>query len=153
TVKQFLLLSMLALGLVAGLMSLSPLFGQERPRQELPRAQDILDHQVKAVGEKDAYQKIKSVVKITKISGPEGQVGVVVYNVGPTKHYEEVSNDGIGKVEFVVNGDAAWENHSITGARFLQGAEKAGLLRAVAEFSQVIRSVGNSRTEYKEVRT
>jgi hypothetical protein len=56
-------------------------------------------------------------------------------------------------VETVVNGDAAWVKDSITGARFLQGEEKAQEQRQAAEFGKETRRVGNWRTEYKEVRT
>jgi len=153
--KRFLLRSVLALGLVAGLAGASPLAGQELPRQKLPRAEDILDREAEAVGGNKAHEKVKTVVTKMKmkISGQDMEIGVVIYHAGPNKQYKEFTREGYGKMEIVVDGAAAWVKDSITGARFLKGAEKAQAFRDAEEFDKLFRRVGNWRKEYKQVRT
>jgi hypothetical protein len=152
--KRFFLRSVLALGLIAGsLAAVSPLAGQEVARQELPRAEDILDREAAAVGSKEARQQIKTVVTTMKLSSQDMQVGIVVYHAGPNKHYKEISSDGLRKTEIVIDGDAAWVRDSITGARILKSEERAQVLREAEEFDKEARRVGDWRKEYKQVRT
>jgi hypothetical protein len=152
--KQFLFRSALALGLVAGgLVAVAPLSAQEQPRQGLPRAEDILDREAKAVGGKEAHDRIKTVATTMKLSGEEMQLHLVVYHAGPNKHYKEFRSDGLRKTEVVVNGDSAWVKDSITGARFLQGEEKAQAFRDVEGFIKDFRRAGAWREDYKQVRT
>jgi hypothetical protein len=152
--KRFLLRSVLALGLAAGGLVMVPrLAGQELPGQELPRAEDILDREAAAVGSKEARQQIKTVVTTMKLSGEDMQIGIVVYHAGPTKHYKEISRDGLRKMEVVVDGDVAWVKDSITGARILKGEERAQAFRDAENFDREARCVSDWRKEYKQVRT
>jgi hypothetical protein len=143
--------SVLALGLVAGgSAAAAPLAAQELPRQGPPKAEQILDREAEALGGKEANQKIKTVVMKMKLSVGDQQAGILVYHAGPTKQYMEVTLEGVWKKETVVNGDLAWEKHSITGARLLRGAEKAQAFKLAADLADEFRRVGNWRQQFKQ---
>jgi hypothetical protein len=130
--KRFLILSVLAVGLVAGSwMSGARLAAQEVLEQELPNAQDILDRETEATGGKAARQKINTAVKRGKISFPsQGMQGQFSESFAkPNKSYQEFIIDGLMKIETGTSGGVAWEKSSITGPRLLTGVEKAKALR------------------------
>jgi outer membrane lipoprotein-sorting protein len=151
--RRFLLHSVLALTLVAGgLAAVAPLAAQEFPKEGLPRAEDLLDREAKAAGDKEARRQVKTIATTMTISAEDMKVRMVVYHAGPNKHFKEISNEGLRKTEVVVNGNTAWVNDSITGARLLRGEEKAQAIRDIEAFIKDIHR-GSWREEYKQVRT
>jgi hypothetical protein len=154
TMQRILLRSVLVLGLVAGgLAGGSRLAGQEPPRPALPRAEDLLDRAAAAAGSKEAFQKVKTIVLEAKVSVQDMRIGSVVYHAGPRKHRQEVTREGLGKTEVVVCGDLAWVTDTITGSRFLKGAERAQVFREVEQFARNFQGTHTWRQEYRQVRT
>ena len=104
--------------------------------QKLPKAEEILDKSVDALGGKAAFEKLRNrVTKArieTQIPGrPQSQsAALTMYQEAPNKCYEVVELEGIGKVETATDGVTYWENSPVQGARVLEGEEKAQQQRA-----------------------
>src|SRR5262249_35139180 len=114
--KRMLIRSVLILVLASGcLVSGRSLHAQEAPKQGLPSAESILDRDVEAVGGKEAYQKVKTVV-ITGSFTFQGLKGQFVRaQAAPKQGYLKKNIEGVVTVETVVNGDLAWETNSVSG--------------------------------------
>ncbi len=100
--------------------------------QEVPRAEAILDKFVEATGGKAAYEKIK-----TRISS--GTMEVVAAGVkGKMTITQKAPDQGVMKLEMPqlgstqqgASGSMAWEVNPVTGARVLEGDEKASAIRS-----------------------
>src|SRR5262245_8609003 len=147
--KRIHVCSLLALAvIVGGLLTVPRLSAQEAPRpQKLPQAEDILDRWAREMGGQAAAQKIKTSVVHMTVSLGDMKGRLSLYHGGPGKAYTEFTIEGLGKKEGGVRGDVAWEKDSITGARILQGRERAKALRD-ADHSEEL----NWRKQYKRVR-
>jgi hypothetical protein len=101
--------------------------GQEK---ELPEAKEILDQYVKAIGGKDAYDKIKDRVVHGTFEVPAQQLkgSITIYAARPNLLYSVIEMRGM-RDEHGTDGKLAWENHSVAGPRLLEGAEREQLLR------------------------
>lgn len=102
-------------------------FGQEK---ELPKAEEILDQYVKAIGGKEAYDQIKDRVVHGTFEVPAQQIkgSITIYAARPNLLYSVVEMPGM-RDEHGTDGKLAWENHSVAGPRLLEGAEREQLLR------------------------
>jgi len=142
--KRFFLYSALACGVVFGV-------GSSARAGELPKAEVVLDKEAEAAGGKAAAEKIKTASLKAKISAGDVKIDVLL-QFGPEKYYKALAVDGIRSEEFVVVGDVAWKNDSITGAELLQGEERSKVVREAAELAGVFRRIGNWRQQYKAVK-
>lgn len=151
--RRFFIYFMLVLGWVAGYpIEGSRLAAQEVAKPELPKAEDILDKEAEAMGGKAANQKVKTVVVKGKVSQGDSQIGFIIYHAGPNKQCMEYSEEGVSRWEFVVSGELAWHQHSITGSRFLDGEEKAVFFRNAKDVDNSFQQVGDWRKKYKQVK-
>jgi hypothetical protein len=147
--KRVMFRSVLVLGLVAGwLMSGSSLAAQEGAKQGLPKAEDILDREVEAMGGKAAFQKLKTHVMKGKITINNEVEGRIVQYRAVNKYYAEFAIDGLFNLEKGVIGDVAWENNSIAGYSLLKDAERAKAVRDADMLAAV-----NWRKHYLKVKT
>jgi hypothetical protein len=107
------------------------LFSHAALGQGLPKGETLLDKYVTVTGGKEAYEKCKN--RLTKgtmeIVGAGIKGELTIYQTRPNKMYLEVNFQGLGKVEQGTDGQTMWERSAITGARILQGEEKAMRLR------------------------
>lgn len=141
--KSFLFCSVLVFGLAFGV-------GSPLRAQELPKAEAILDKETEAVGGKAIADKVKTAAVKAKVAVQDLKLDLLV-QVGPTKYYKALTLDGVGTEEIVVSGEAVWKKNSITGAEFLEGDERAMILRDVAEFTTLIQP-GEWRQRFKEAK-
>jgi hypothetical protein len=97
----------------------------------LPPADEVLDAYVEATGGRAAYEQLRTVVMRGTISLPQmGLEGsLIVYNAPPRKAYAAFELPGLGKTERATDGEVAWERSAATGARVLDGQERAEMLR------------------------
>jgi hypothetical protein len=149
--KRILFRSVLVLGLVAGCLVTVPRLAA----QELPRAEDILDCEAKAVAGKETGLKLKTVVMSGKVSVQGMQGRFASYQAAPDRLYVELTIDGLMTAETGVRGDLAWERSSLTGPRILKGGERARALRDANSLTlrDAISLSGNWRDRYKQVKT
>ncbi len=101
------------------------------PQQEaLPKAGEILDQYVEAVGGLAALEKINNrVVKGSmEIAGAGIKLSLTIYQARPNKAYTITSSPATGKVETGTNGEVAWQLSDLTGAQVMEGKEKANFL-------------------------
>jgi hypothetical protein len=141
--KRVLIRSVVALALLAGyLVGGRPLYARE-----LPRAEDILDREARATGEKAAGGKLKTSVVEGKIAIQGLQGRFIDYRAAPDRYYQEVTIDGLLKAEGGFRGGVAWEKNSLTGARILRGGERA----KAARDAELLR--GGWRKNFKQART
>lgn len=88
-----------------------------------------------------------------KITINDMKIEFKLYHAAANKHYKELSLEGLGTKEVVVNGDLAWGTDTITGSQILTGNEKAQAYRDAEQFDDVFRRVGHWRKQFKEVKT
>lgn len=98
---------------------------------ELPKAEEILDKYIEAVGGKEAFDRIDNqVLKVTlEIVGQGIKMHVTVYSARPNKVYRVVEVPSIGKGESGVDGEVVWENSAMTGPQIMEGSVREQALR------------------------
>lgn len=113
------LLAALALTLAS-----SPVSAQDK--QDLPKAEVILDRFVEVTGGKAAYQKHTHEKMTGTILVPEvGMTGNLTrFAAAPDKEYSSLQLGPLGKAESGFSGGVAWEKNAITGPRVKNGDEK-----------------------------
>lgn len=132
------------------------LLAQVSPTPPIPKAEqkltaeDIVDLEVKAKGG-EASQKVKTFAFKLKIVTGDNVARLSVSYAGPGKHRLAVELDGIGTQEAVVNGDQAWGNDTLSGARFLNDEEKKQMVAKAEYFADIFRTAGDWRKQCKEV--
>ena len=111
-------------------------FGQEG---KLPKGNEILDQYVKATGGKDAYQKVSNRVTRGRLEMPaQGIKGTIEsYEARPNLSYSVLEIAGAMRQERATDGKVAWERHSMTGIRFLEGKELEQFMREAVFDSDV----------------
>ena len=98
--------------------------------QALPKGETILDRYVQATGGKAAYAKHKTQSsKVSMEFAAQGLKGTGTQFADANNNRVSVTLDNIGTMEMGVVDGVAWESNPMTGARLLEGAEKAERLR------------------------
>jgi len=98
---------------------------------ELPSAAEVLDGYVEATGGKARYQRLRTrTSKGTFSIESLGLTGrIETHQMAPDKLYSVTELEAVGKVERGYDGKVAWELNPLTGARLLDGAERAFMVR------------------------
>ena len=112
-------LAVLALG--------TPLFADEA----LPDGATVMDKFVDASGGKDAYDKIDNrLIKGTFEMPAAGiSMDLTIYAAKPNVNYTLGESEAMGRFEQGTDGEIAWEVSTMSGARFMEGEEKADTMR------------------------
>lgn len=98
------------------------------PAADLPKAADIIKTFVEKTGGRAAYEKIKSRVTHAKLE-MAGMKGTMTMWQAGGKTAAKTEIEGLGVIEQGTDGSAAWETNPMTGARLLEGKEKAVFTR------------------------
>lgn len=100
---------------------------------ELPKAETLIQKHVEAAGGADAIKKLENRVSKGKVVLPDmGMEGVMTsYQIPPTEGYIEVEFEGMGVVKNGTHKDTAWEVNPMTGAKVMEGVDKAMAFRQV----------------------
>jgi hypothetical protein len=101
------------------------------PKADLPSADSIMQRYIQVTGGKTAYDAVKTEVATgsfnIKAAGISGTIKM--YQAAPAKGYAVVDIPGVGKMEEGTDGNIAWENSAIQGARIKTGDEAAAAIR------------------------
>ncbi len=99
---------------------------------DLPKGEDVLAKFVEVTGGRAAYEQVHgSIAKGTMtMSGQNLKGALTVYESAPAKQVTVVEFPGIGRMEEGTDGNIAWSNSALEGARLKLGDEKAMTLRA-----------------------
>ncbi len=110
--------------LLAGLSSSA--FGQASP-ESLPKAEQVLDRYVDAIGGLAALEKIRNRVirATTEIAGAGMKLSTTLYQARPNKSYTVVESPVTGKIESGTDGEIAWTISALSGPQMFEGKEKA----------------------------
>jgi hypothetical protein len=101
-------------------------------QQQLPKAEQILDQYVDAIGGLAALEKINNrVVKGTmEIKGAGVALHLTIYQARPNRSHSVIESDVTGKIENGTDGEVAWQMSATAGPQVMEGKEKAGFLHA-----------------------
>ena len=96
-------------------------------QQRVPKAEQILDRYVEAIGGLAALEKINNrVSKGTMAIAAAGiQLSVTIYQARPAKAYSVVESAVTGKIESGTDGVVAWQMSATSGPQLMEGKEKA----------------------------
>lgn len=98
--------------------------------QDLPSADDLIAKYIKAIGGAAAIGKIKTRVVNGTFELPDMNMSATMTNfVSPPNMYSEIDLAGMGTVTRGISEGIAWEINFMTGARILEGAEKASSIQ------------------------
>ena len=99
---------------------------------DLPKGEAVLAHYVEVTGGKAAYATVHgSISKGTMTLAAQNLKGTMtVYESEPTKQVTIVEFPGVGKMEEGTDGNIAWANSALEGARLKNGDEKAMAVRS-----------------------
>jgi len=97
----------------------------------LPTAREIMERNIRQIGGQEALAKVKNrlIRGATKIGQLRGVT--TIYHARPNKCYTSTKfeiNSATISIEQGTNGQVAWEIHSMTGPRIMEGQEKALML-------------------------
>lgn len=111
---------------VCGVLGLS--FVRARA-ENLPKGEEIMDKHIEAIGGKAAFDKFKTSAAegTIAIGGIKGQLKL--YQAAPNKVLMDIDLPGIGKISQGTDGETAWSNDPLTGARIKKGDERAQAIR------------------------
>jgi len=98
---------------------------------DLPPAAEVLDRYVETTGGKAAYEKIHDRTGTGTFGMPAmGITGqLTLHQAAPDLYHMQVELPGMGTIETGYDGETAWELNPMTGARILEGEEKAATVR------------------------
>ena len=124
-------LSCVLLVAVVSLLNESAVYARPAGPQELPKAEDVLEAAVKAIGGREAWEKHKSmaVVMKGKIVGQDMALSMATKQKAPNLSYLKLSIQGIFEQEMGFDGKVAWSKDPFTGERELEGIERAQAVR------------------------
>ena len=142
----------IALTLAIAMLAAFPSAAQEKPKADAPKADgaktdakpaalpavdDILDKYVKAIGGKEAIQKITSrtVKGSFEIEAMNMSGTLEMFAKAPNKNAMKIDLPGVGMVYNVFDGLKGWDSNPMTGLRELAGEELATMKRE-ADFYQ-----------------
>ncbi len=133
--------------LLAGLGSSA--FGQASG-ESLPKAEQILDRYVDAIGGLSALEKIRNrVIRFTtEIAGAGVTLSTTVYQARPNRSYTVLESPATGKIESGTDGEIAWTISALSGPQVFEGKEKATQLH-VNTFDRLVYW----RKAFKQVET
>jgi len=93
------------------------------PAQDLPKAEQLIEKYIAAIGGKDALGKIKSLTATGSIAIPQaGITGAMELMQSDGKMLMVMDMPGVGKQTVGFNGDVAWQESDLTGPQVLEGA-------------------------------
>lgn len=103
------------------------LYGAE---EKLPNAEEIIEKNLKAIGGRDAYEKIRNqkTEMTAKMITMGMNIKVTTYKERPDKNYTIADMGAMGKSRSGSNGKIAWEINPFTGTRILEGEQLAAKL-------------------------
>jgi len=151
----------IALTIVFALMATLSVAAQEKkadapkpdakPAAALPSVDEILDKYVKAIGGKEANEKITSrFMKGTFEMPAMSMTGTTeAYAQAPNKSAMITDIGGFGKVQQTFDGKAAWEANPMTGIRELAGVELATMKREADFYAELNYKKNYSKLEVK----
>lgn len=91
--------------------------------QDLPKAEQLIEKYIAAIGGKDALSKVKSLKATGTIAIPQaGITGDVEMTQSEGKMLMVMDMPGVGKQTVGFNGDVAWQDSELTGPQVLEGA-------------------------------
>ncbi|MBS1787514.1 MAG: hypothetical protein JST85_07330 [Acidobacteria bacterium] len=147
---------MLVLSLVMALTAIAQEKKADAPKADpkseaTPSVDAILDNYVKAIGGKEANEKITSrMMKGTFEMPAMGMSGTVeAYTQAPNKSSMTTDIGGFGKVQQVFDGKTAWEANPMTGLRELTGGELAAMKREADFYAELNYKKNYSKLEAK----
>jgi hypothetical protein len=117
----------------------------------LPAVDDILDKYVKAIGGKEAIEKVTS--RTAKGSFEIEAMNMTgtfeIFSKAPNKNAMKIDLPGFGVVNNVFDGAKAWDSNPMTGLRELSGAELAAVKRRADFYAAVNFKKQYSKMEVK----
>ncbi len=120
--------------LSSALASTSFLLGlpQSQAAQEQPKGETILDKYVEATGGKAAYEKVKTRISTgtVEITGAGVKGKITIIQSLPDLGLMKMELGQLGLTQQGYSSSTAWEVSPITGARLLEGDEKASAVRS-----------------------
>lgn len=147
---------MVAVLCVCAAVITAPCVGQEAPATaeadapaaDLPTGKQVVEDFIGAIGGREAYGNMKSLVMKGELNIPMASMSVPLFvqKAAPNKFVFEIDMGDIGQLVRGTNGDVAWEVSPITGARLLEGTEKDEFIRE-ADFTAQI----NPENYYKSI--
>jgi hypothetical protein len=131
------------------LLPVALLFAPAAVAADLPAGEAVLSRFITASGGAEAYAKVKTVVLsgTVEMAGHNISGPISIYQQGD-KSYSVTELPGIGKIEEGCDGETAWENNALQGARIKDGAEKTATMRAGK-----VTLLSSWRDYYKSART
>ena len=116
----------------------------------LPKAEQILDKYVEAIGGLAALEKINNRVSTgtMNIAAAGIQLSLTVYQARPNKAYSVIESSVTGKIETGTDGAAVWQISATTGPQLMEGKEKAFQLHM-----NIFDRMAYWRKAYKQVET
>jgi len=105
----------------------------------LPNADEILEKYVKALGGKEAFEKLssRSAKGTFEIEAMNLTGDMESYQKAPNKYANLFSIPGVGGGAQVYDGDKGWDSNPMTGLRELSGAELAEMKREADFYLQL----------------
>jgi len=105
----------------------------------LPTVDEILDKYVKAIGGKEAIEKIKSRTAkgSFEIEAMNMNGTIEMFAKAPNKNAMKIDLPGFGVVNDVYDGSKGWDSNPMTGLRELTGAELAAMKRRADLYSAI----------------
>ncbi len=118
-------------GLLAVLAVVLPALCAGSGATTLPAGEELMARVIEATGGRTALQKLHSRVIEGRMEMPAMGISASLksYAAAPAKMYTLIESEALGRIETGGNGDVFWENMLMTGARILEGEERAATLR------------------------
>ena len=145
-------MSALTLALILGYLS-GTSTAQTAP-QALPKAEQILDRYIEAIGGLAAMEKINNRVTKGTMDIPTAGVklSITVYQARPNKYYSVMDSAATGKVETGSDGEVVWQISTTSGPQIFEGKEKASQLHLnvfdrLAYWRKIFKQVETTGTE------
>jgi len=110
-----------------GLTVLTSAIVAQTPQTPLPKAEQILDRYVEAIGGLAALEKINNRVSkgTMDIAAAGIQLSVAVFQARPGMAYSVIESAATGKIETGTDGTVAWQMSATSGPQLMEGKEKA----------------------------
>jgi len=117
--------------LIVLLAGLTAAVAQTAPQAALPSADQVIDKYVRAIGGKDALEKLtsrvsKGTLEMDQLPGPAAEE---IYSKAPNKQYMVTDLSSFGQARRGFNGAVGWEDNPQTGMRDITGSELAAMKR------------------------
>jgi hypothetical protein len=122
--------------------------------QALPKAEQILDRYIEAIGGLAAMEKINNRVTKGTMDVPAAGVklSITVYSARPNKSYTVIESAATGKIENGSDGEVAWQISATSGPQVFEGKEKASQLHLnifdrLAQWRKIFKQVETTGME------